>query len=370
MAQHGTGRAGESLNGLSFAAVLHDCLACAVLAVDEHERVAALNDEAEEFVRPSAPEVAGPTLARLPEVLQQLVRATLLTGQPVVGREIILRHSAEAERTLRVTAALKARDAAKGREVIVVLHDVTLAKRMEAGMPRLERLASIGTLSASMAHEIRNALTTVKTFVELLRQQNPAAELSDLTVRELRRIDSIVSQMLRFAGPARPTFAPLRLHEILDRSLRLVQPQLEGQRIKVKRLYGARPDRINGDEYQLEQAVINLFLNAIEAMVPEGQLTVRTGIAPPSPQSGPNAPTNAPALRLEVEDTGAGIAPENLDRLFEPFFTTKPSGTGLGLPITRRIVEEHQGTLTVRSEFGQGATFTILLPLLQKGHRA
>jgi two-component system NtrC family sensor kinase len=228
----------------------------------------------------------------------------------------------------------------------------------------LDRLASIGTLSASMAHEIKNALVAVRTFIDLLRKSAEHAELAELATKEVKRIDSIVSQMLRFAGPARPTFAPLHLHELLDHALRLAQFQMDDKRITLTRGYQTGSDLVSGDTYQLEQAFINLFFNAIEAMGQGGQLTVTTlAIAPGAPELAACRIPARPHLQIAVRDTGAGIAPELLPRLFEPFFTTKPKGTGLGLPITRRIIQEHHGAIAVASEPGRGTIFTILLPL-------
>jgi signal transduction histidine kinase len=177
------------------------------------------------------------------------------------------------------------------------------------------------------------------------------------------RIDAIVSRMLRFAGPARPEFSKLRLHEVLDNSLRLVQPQLEERLISLNRSFGATPDVVRGDDAQLQQAFMNLFLNALEAMGPNGTLSVSTGsFAPAAGSDRPGTLLDKPTLQVSVRDTGAGIATEVLPRLFEPFFTTKSNGTGLGLAITRRIILQHHGTIGVQSQPGQGTEFQIVLP--------
>jgi two-component system sensor histidine kinase HydH len=245
--------------------------------------------------------------------------------------------------------------------VALVLRDLSSAKRFEHDMQRLERLATIGTLSASMAHEIKNALVAGKTFIELLVEKNQDAELAGIVRREMGRIDSIVSQMLKFAGPAKPSFTAIRLHEILEHSLRLVQTQMEGKSITLNRSFHAVPDLAKGDDYQLQQAFVNLFLNALEAMAPKGMLTVATETVFAAMTATSQNPPEA-TLRVTIKDTGAGIAPENLARLFEPFFTTKPSGTGLGLPITRRIIQEHGGAITVESLPHKGTTFSVVLP--------
>ena len=137
-----------------------------------------------------------------------------------------------------------------------------------------------------MAHEIKNALVAGKTFVDLLLEKHQDAELVEVVRREMGRIDAIVSRMRRFAGPARPAFREVRLHEVLDHSLRLVQPQLEGKLVSVNRSFQASPDLLHGDDYQLQQAFVNLFLNALEAMGPNGTLSVATDILPPGATPG------------------------------------------------------------------------------------
>ncbi len=217
-------------------------------------------------------------------------------------------------------------------------------------MQRLDRLANLGMLSAGMAHEIKNGMVAVKTFVDLLLEKNQDAELGGVVARELDRINAIVTQMLRMAAPGQPAFKSVSVHGLLDHSLRLVEHQISGKLISLERSYQASPDTVRGDEFQLQQAFMNLLFNAIEAMGANGTLTVGTEIADGR-------------LRIQIRDTGMGIAPENRGRLFEPFFTTKKNGTGLGLAICRRIVLEHRGTISAQSENNQGSTFTISLPV-------
>jgi signal transduction histidine kinase len=254
-------------------------------------------------------------------------------------------------------------------QVIIVLNDIGIARRLEENMRRLDRLATLGTLSAGLGHEIKNALVAVNTFVDLLLEKNQDSELTEVVHRELRRIDSMVSQMLRFAGPARPTFAAVRLHELLNHSLRMVQHQLEGKLISLNRSFKAAPDAIKGDDHQLEQAFVNLFLNAVEAMGTNGSLTVATEIVRTAASKAVSAAANRhPQVRITIADTGIGISPENISHLFEPFFTTKNHGTGLGLPITRRIVQEHHGDISLHSEPNKGTTFSIVLPASFNAH--
>jgi signal transduction histidine kinase len=164
-----------------------------------------------------------------------------------------------------------------------------------------------------------------------------------------------VSQMLRIASPASANFKTVCVHEVLDYSLRLLQPQVSGKLITVKKNYRAESDTVRGDDAQLQQTFMNLFLNALEAMGPNGTLAISTEIA-----GGENG---ARVLKIKIQDTGMGIAPENLMHLFEPFFTTKKNGTGLGLAICQRIIHEHHGLIETQSEISKGSTFGISLPM-------
>jgi len=236
-------------------------------------------------------------------------------------------------------------------QVVVVLNNLTAAPMFEQNLQRLDRLASLGALSASMAHEIKNGMVAVKTFVDLLAQKNQDAELTEVVGRELQRINAIVTQMLRFAAPKAEAFATVHVHDLLDRSLRLLQHQTGAKMISLQKNYHGTPDAVRGDDAQLQQVFMNLLLNAIEAMGSNGILTIGTEI------------TGDKQMQIQIQDNGAGIAPENLARLFKPFFTTKTNGTGLGLAISRRIVLEHHGAIEARSETGKGTMFTLSLPV-------
>ena len=220
---------------------------------------------------------------------------------------------------------------------------------------RLDRLANLGTLSAGIAHEIKNSLTAIKTFIELLNHRNEEKELADVVARELARIDSMVSQMLRFASPKSAVSSTVRIHDLLEYSLRLLQHQVTAKMVVVKRDYKAMSHTVRGDEAQLQQVLMNLFLNALEAMGMNGTLTVSTEIA--------HAKSGARILKIRIHDTGVGISEEHRARLFEPFFTTKKHGTGLGLAISQRIIKEHHGKIEVQSQVRKGSTFAISLPV-------
>ena len=227
----------------------------------------------------------------------------------------------------------------------------------DENLQRLDRLANLGTLSADIAHEIKNGLVPIKTFVELMLQKSDDRGLAAAVERELKRLDSLVSQMLRFAAPRPTAFAAVQVHDVLEISLRLLQYQITGKMISVQKDFKAVPSVIHGDEAQLQQVVMNLLLNALEAMGTDGTLTISTEIAPDG--------DGTPQLKINIQDTGMGITKENLSHIFEPFFTTKKNGTGLGLAISQRMALEHNGKIEAQSVAGKGSIFIISLPLIK-----
>ena len=233
------------------------------------------------------------------------------------------------------------------------------AEAFEAKISHLQRLASLGTFSASMVHEIRNALVSGRTYLQLLVEKHGPDEFSQVVMREFQRMDLLLNQMLRFSASDRPEFGEVRVHEVLERSLLLVIPQLRERSIDLRKTFGAESDLIPGDPHELEQAFVNLFLNGIEAMNRGGILSVDSRTLPPAAED----PPGANWLQIDISDSGVGIAEANLPQLFQPFFTTKSNGTGLGLYITHRIIEHHHGSLQVRSKVKEGTTFLLKLPL-------
>ena len=218
---------------------------------------------------------------------------------------------------------------------------------------RLDRLANVGLISASIAHEIKNGLVAIKTYAEVMLERGDDTEMAEIVRRELARIDGLATQMLRLSAPRALSQASVRVHPVLDHCLRLLEHQMNSRLIALKRDYCAVPDTLRGDESQLQQAFMNLVLNGVEAIGSTGELTVRTEII---------SEANGRRLKISFQDTGPGIAPENLARLFEPFFTTKKNGTGLGLAITRRVIEDHQGTIEAINAPARGAVFILSLP--------
>ncbi len=229
----------------------------------------------------------------------------------------------------------------------------TAADGLNSNLRQLDRLASLGLIAASVAHEVKNGLVAINTFTQVLLEKSEDPEMAGMVQKEIKRIDSLVTQMLRYASPRPAESTTVPIHRLLDHSLRLLEHQMAGRTIVLKREYDAKPGVVKGDESQLQQVFMNLMLNAVESIDGNGQVTVRTEVV----QSG----AGIKRLKVHISDTGAGISPEHLSHVFDPFFTTKKNGTGLGLAICRHVAEEHNGSIEVQSKDGCGSTFTVAL---------
>lgn len=333
--------------------LLQESLACGVLVVNARGRIAACTPEAAAHLHATTAQLENAPTASLPAPFPKMIQDAAKSGRPATHQDISLKIPRGGATALR--ASFLPIKTGSQPEVVVVFNNLASLPGFEQDMRRLDRLASLGTLSASMAHEIKNGMVAIKTFIDLLLQKNQDAELTEVVNRELQRINVIVTQILRFTAPRAATFATVHVHELLDHSIRLLHHQIAGKLISLQRRYQARPDLVRGDDAQLQQVFINLLLNALEAMNANGVLTVATEAT--AGQAGTRL------LRIHVQDTGVGIARENLGRLFEPFFTTKKNGTGLGLAISQRIAHEHHGAIRAQSEANRGSTFSISLPL-------
>jgi two-component system NtrC family sensor kinase len=229
------------------------------------------------------------------------------------------------------------------------------ATRRQIG--RSEKLASLGRLAAGVAHEINNPLTGVLTFAHLLREKSNMDDQDqedlDLIIRETTRAAEIVKGLLDFARERAVVKEPLNINDVIQRTIRLIRNQKLFDRIVIDESLANDLPEVEGDMNQLQQVLLNLSLNACEAMPTGGTLTILT-----SAQDGKAV--------LKLTDTGCGIKKEHYDQIFEPFFTTKPvgKGTGLGLSVTYGIIQQHGGTLEFESEEGKGTTFTVTLPAM------
>lgn len=237
-----------------------------------------------------------------------------------------------------------------------------LYRRLQASERRAiqaERLAEIGSLTGGLAHEIKNPLSTVQLNLQLLREdllpENPAysrlVNRLDTVHRETGRLREILDDFLRYAGRIELQKQPTELNQLLDDLCDFFMPQAQLSRVQLRLRRHPEPVTANVDARLIKQAVLNLLINGLQAMGDAGgELIMQLGV-------------QGRSAVIDIIDTGPGIEPDKASKIFQAYYTTKKGGTGIGLAMAKRIAEEHDGKITVRSEVGKGSDFAITLPL-------
>jgi two-component system, NtrC family, sensor kinase len=236
-----------------------------------------------------------------------------------------------------------------------ICKDITHLKKAEERLIMAERLSSLGELTAGVAHELRNPLAGIKINTQVLSRRKDLSEMETRllasTQEGIEKIQKIVEDMLHFAKPKASHFKEEEINEVMEKSLAILQAKFKRGNISSVFERGEGLPGVRIDVHQIQQVLINLMLNAIQAMEKGGTLTLRTFLG------------NGGKVGVEVKDTGVGIPVSHLKKIFDPFFTTKSEGTGLGLSISLKILENHGATIDVVSKEGEGASFTIHFPI-------
>ncbi|RRR78356.1 MAG: response regulator [Candidatus Viridilinea halotolerans] len=308
--------------------------------------------------------------------LDNLLATAQRNGQ---GHEIETELQTRQEHATPIAASVSMVPHAGEQLLLVIARDTSERQRIAKQLVQAEKLAALGRLSASLAHEINNPLQAIHNSVHLLLSRPLPEEKQQtylkMTQEEIERLISIVQRMLDFYRPSRDGMRPTEVNELLDAVLPLIESQALEQGVRIVRKSSPRLPRVLAISNHLKQVCFNLIFNAVEAMPEGGDLRVRTYLTSedlPDPEeasygavAGGRGSTalELPAVVIEISDSGAGIAPQDLPKIFEPFYTTRTKGTGLGLAVSYSIIEQHHGELAVRSQLGVGTTFRIRLPV-------
>jgi len=239
---------------------------------------------------------------------------------------------------------------------ILILRDLREVRRLQQEIRRQEKLAALGGLAAGVAHEIRNPLSSIKGLATYFAGQfedgSEAREATGVMIQEVDRLNRAISELLDFARPSDLKMQPTQIVSLINRSIQLIQQEAIAKNIDIQKRFDENLCTSMIDPDRLTQCMLNIYLNAIQAMPKGGMMTVR------------GYQTENRGLCISVSDTGQGIEKENLNKIFDPYFTTKNKGTGLGLAIVHKIVESHNGSIEVDSAPGQGTAIKITLPCL------
>jgi PAS domain S-box-containing protein len=339
-----------------------------LLSVDREGNIAAMNPAACKILGIPGGTVkdssASVLLEQAPNVLSY-VEEVLRDLRGGAQRELRISQGSE-DQVILANSSLLMDTQGHALEVITNLHDITELKRLEARIRQTERLAALGTLAAGMAHEIRNPLSAIKTFVQLLPRKTGKPDFLEkfnrTVPRELERINRLIEDLLELSRTPKYHLAPLNLQPLLMETLEFFEAELQVNKIRCVTSLPPDLPPILADSDQLLKAFYNLFRNAIQAMPNGGQLTIDAHRETEGSLEQPMSSDQDGWVSITLADTGVGIPEETTKSIFNPFFTTKDRGTGLGLAITHKVVTEHGGHIEVVSRVGEGSSFVIHLP--------
>ena len=333
-----------------------------VIVVDRSARISYANKAAEQLLGFSLASVQDRPIARFLREIdwERILNLDATEWSRLISREIEVRYPEHRFINFYVVPLAPQSESQEG--AVVILRDVTRDRQNEATLLESERLNAVKLLAAGVAHEIGNPLNALDIHLQLIDREirdpqheglEDLRELVKIARNEVSRLDLIITQFLRAIRPAKPRLVTTRIEVVLKETLTLLKHEIENRKIDVQIDVAETIPRIRVDRNLIKQAFFNVIRNAFQAMPDGGALSI--GIS-----------CSDVFLAVSFRDTGSGIRPEDLGRIFEPYYTTKSGGSGLGLMIVQRIVQDHGGQVEVLSKPGKGTNFTIFLPLSER----
>jgi PAS domain S-box-containing protein len=326
-----------------------------MITIDLENRVVTLNKMAERLLEKRSEEVIGFPLAKAlgpQHPFHGMMMETLFHAKGISYSELKLK---KGEEILWLIAGTSLLTDGEGKKIgaLMVFQDITEIKALEEKLRRSDRLAALGSLSAGLAHEIRNPLSAIKTFVQLLPKKSDNSSFMEkfhITVpREVDRINQLVEDLLELTRTRKRTLVSLDVNHLMTQVIDLHGEEMKKRKVALEDHLDRTIPQIQGDPEQIYRALSNLVINSIQAMPTGGLLSI----------SSRHENSKAPVIKIIILDTGIGMDETTSQNLFSPFFTTKDKGVGLGMALTRKIVEDHNGTIEVSSEKGKGSTFVL-----------
>lgn len=343
----------------------------AVIALDEDGLITLLNPAAQIFTGISEKQSLGRSFVELfrhQKNLCYLVRTTLTEGRSISDHETVKLLGAR-PRPVSVTASPLLTADGKQQGAVLILRDLTQVRQLEAAVQRADQMAMVGTMSAGLAHEIKNPLGGIKGAAQLLQMElqdgSDLVEYPQIMIREVERINSIIEELLDLAKPRQPKIELVNISQILDEIMLLQKQALSERRIRFQLNLDPSIPPTYGDRDLLIRLFLNLIKNAGEAVPEDGEIIIESRIDTDYHLGRPGG-RSVPLILITISDTGPGIPPEAMERIFTPFYTTKTGGTGLGLAICQKIVTDHGGFLKITPRPTGGTSVKVSLPLVRK----
>jgi two-component system sensor histidine kinase HydH len=327
-----------------------------LVAMDGNGRIISFNQAAEATLRLPTDQVLGRNASEvLPRQVREMITTLKESTRTAIAKEFDCSFPDGRIVPLDVTlSSLKGEDGTVWG-TIILCRDLTEVQSLKREVETSRRLASLGRLAAGVAHEIRNPLSSIKGFATYFKERyrdNPDDQkTSEIMIQEVDRLNRVITQLLEFARPPVIQKKRASLQSLIQHSLKMIERQASAKEIQVFSHLPSDVKEVDLDPDGINQVLLNLYLNAVEAMDQGGTLSVSLSMDEGSPW-----------VKIIVSDTGTGIGKEDLEHIFDPYFTTKQTGTGLGLAIVHKIVEAHGGEVRAESEIGRGTTVSVLLP--------
>ena len=333
-----------------------------LIALDLEEKIVTLNETAEHILGRKQGEMVGRSVKEIlggQHPLYRMMVETSSLGKGIFRQDVELKKQ-DGPLWLTVSTSLLTDEQGEKIGVLILFEDITEMKALEEKLRQADRLAALGTLSAGLAHEIKNPLSAIKTFVQLLpvKMENPSFmdKFNTTVPREIDRINGLVEDLLELTRTRKRPMVNLDVNQLISQVIDIHSEEMAKKQI----VFGDQLNRtippVRGDSETLYRVFSNLVINAIQAMPNGGSLAISSG----------QDNSERPEVRITLQDTGIGMDEVTVKNLFNPFFTTKDKGVGLGMALAHKIVEDHHGSIDVSSEQEKGTSFVIRLPVAEK----
>lgn len=351
-------------------ATVIDSVGDGVIVVDQGGTITLYNPAAEEITGFSRRQALGSSFEKLfsqETTLLEMVSKTIRTGITISDNDNVMIRTTGKVIPVGVTCYPLTLPNGENIGAILTLRDITYVRELEAAIRQADRLSTLGTLAAGLAHEVKNPLGGIKGAAQLLERElgneSEQREYTGVILRETERIDRIIRELLDLASPRGLELSPVNLHRILGDILQLQKHSLGDREISIIANFDPSIPPLMADGEMLTRLFLNLILNGVEALGESGRLTVTSRVV--SDYRMAQNERQSRMVAVEISDDGPGIPLEDLENIWTPFFSTRNGGTGLGLTICHKIVSEHRGLIKAESQPGHGTRFIVLLPLVQ-----